>query len=1451
MLLAPPAYAQTAADIAVISQETDNYAYITHGSAGSTTESWAKKLGENQDITFLSGNFDGSGSDDLACIDFDSSNNPYAFILEGPGDDDATKWNTALRSNSQVFYYFLPGDYNGDGSSDLATFYRYYGGASPTTDIRAKITYGPDASTQSSDGDDWDLAGELSSALMSGLIKDSGSGNDSYADVVAISPNGANYTANIYIGPDGDASGSWAISPPSDTDATNDPTPVQMGTGDFDGDGNGDVVMIFYDATPGGDPNYKARIAYGPNATLATWNLSSAAFVSIQIGDFSGDGKTDIAGITDDNAGTRTANIFSSNATSGNRSAAPTSSSWSLEGDATMTTFLSGDFDRLTSTISGTVYRKGGTVPLQGATVTLAQAGESDRTIVTGSGGTYSFGNITNGTYTVSATKGSHDIDPVAPFNGTIVINNASSANNNFVSTNSPLDYTISGKVTSVNSGSGMAGMTVTAVTSDGGFSASATKSVTTDSSGNYTINVTLGTYTVTPSHPDDDDFEFSPTSRSVSITTASVANVNFSDTGEDLCIDDPDKTAPGVCGCGVADTDTDGDGFYDCQETEQCPNNTNKQTPGECGCDWDRENEDLNENGVADCNEEEGELYSVSGKLYIENDLQEKVPFFDEESAINQNILDIWVEGTKHTVDGGKISVGRVKVNRSSSTGALSSFKFNNLPGTPLDENGNPQIVIIRDVERGVDVEHAVGGYTFVIKAYDNKYSVSRDFKMNRIAARAAGCQGISEDTEDADKPVFCRFDPLVVDQDLEHMDQLVNGCIHDTDKNGNIVERQMGKDRTCFVSRTRDGDEEDYMPTSPLNLTATKGSRGDGVYLRWTAAQRVDYYRVLRSQYPEETNRFRRAYEARIQGNTETVLEFNGESVNSQLFPSGSDTQTMTFLDTTAVPGVHYDYVVRAYNPAGAGGFSNAAEGWRSKNEDDSDSDGDGVTDEQEEEDGTDKFDPGSLVKRLRSPAYTKYNTFLSQLNWLELIATGTAPVNAAITVYDSAGNLRTLYDAEGNPFEPPYFVAIPAGNQFDIDIHRLVRDPDIYGVVRVDFNADDPGVQLQGRMTMYRENPNQDHLQVSDRMHSFAFTRELRNPTRGASYATGNTYDPQGLGNLVPNWAEIINLDSVDREFTQRLYDMEGNLIFDSDRAYDENGNRLPPIVVPAYGEVDVQAGHEFGENVYLIEILPKDGATKYFSTSVRYSSNAQGGGEADTYNFAMPITAKRGTGDRLFVPINNRIADPGACWTQTNWVEIINAREKPVSAQVIFRDETGSEVGSTVVYLRELGQEHLNASALLNLGQIGQVEIIPSDAGSLIAQSNTYFHDCEENRTQTAYSSDAKIPGVPAQVGSFNRFYGMDNMLRIMNTTPEVVNYDLELIQSDNSLFEQHVISPYVTIENNLSDGARFQTNPNSYGPLKVTTPERSKLSVENVRAREVDGRMDFAIPTTVK
>jgi probable HAF family extracellular repeat protein len=65
-----------------------------------------------------------------------------------------------------------------------------------------------------------------------------------------------------------------------------------------------------------------------------------------------------------------------------------------------------------------------------------------------------------------------------------------------------------------------------------------------------------------------------------------------------DDCPQDPLKTAPGICGCGIPDTDTDGDGVPDCKD--DCPLNPLKTAPGLCGCGKADFDSDLD--GIPDC---------------------------------------------------------------------------------------------------------------------------------------------------------------------------------------------------------------------------------------------------------------------------------------------------------------------------------------------------------------------------------------------------------------------------------------------------------------------------------------------------------------------------------------------------------------------------------------------------------------------------------------------------------------------------------------------------------------------------------------------------------------------------------------------------------------------------------------------------------------------------------
>ena len=70
---------------------------------------------------------------------------------------------------------------------------------------------------------------------------------------------------------------------------------------------------------------------------------------------------------------------------------------------------------------------------------------------------------------------------------------------------------------------------------------------------------------------------------------------------GSDECPSDPNKVAPGSCGCGISDADANGNGTPDCLDPpDGCPEDSLKAAPGVCGCGVS--DDDGNSNGTIDC---------------------------------------------------------------------------------------------------------------------------------------------------------------------------------------------------------------------------------------------------------------------------------------------------------------------------------------------------------------------------------------------------------------------------------------------------------------------------------------------------------------------------------------------------------------------------------------------------------------------------------------------------------------------------------------------------------------------------------------------------------------------------------------------------------------------------------------------------------------------------------
>lgn len=595
-----------------------------------------------------------------------------------------------------------------------------------------------------------------------------------------------------------------------------------------------------------------------------------------------------------------------------------------------------------------------------------------------------------------------------------------------------------------------------------------------------------------------------------------------------------------------------------------------------------------------------------------------------------------------------------------------------------------------------------------------------------------------------------------------------------------------------SCASGFIRDGNScviEGEAPEAPTGLVASDGISPDHVVISWNAASGAQTYQLFRSRFNDETG-----------------------------LALGEPISNISFIDTTAVPGVDYYYKVLALNSFGQSDFSNTDLGFRSASVEDCD--GDGVPDQQELLDGTGVCDAGSFVTTLKSPIFSSYNTFSSPNIFLELNSVGTKAVIGSISVFDIAGTLLATQAIHLNPFQ-----------EFDFSIHDLIDNDQTYGVVRVDFNDSTPGALLRGRISQYRPNDNGDGF-------DFAYSKELRNPTKGDTFAIANTIDPQGGGNIVLNWAEIVNTSDEPQTFTAESYDQDGNQVDD-------------PITFTLRPNArrDFAGGHQFDQQgVYAIRFVPQDGAAEYLAGITRYGTDSLEARADVTYNFSTHIEARAGTGDVHYVT-NTDIQ--GECWSQINWIEVLNTRSKDVDVTLIFRNLNGQEVARFTENLGPLAQRHFNASPILRSVSSGFVEIQSGEIDAIITQSSVYVYNCAGDQFQTAFSSQGRIPGKIKVIGSYNNFLNQNSFLRIINTNTQDTDVMIslfDLLGEERSEVIEQVASKFVR-DYDLKDKSLFNTNPEEYGTIRINSNQPQEVVAETLRYRvKDDGNIDFGIPT---
>jgi hypothetical protein len=242
------------------------------------TSNWVNgndgKFGVTVWTRFLVGDFNNDGFDDIAAFQNDSSVARWIVNLSTGTGFTVTKWADLHTISVGGWTNAVAGDFNGDGKTDIATFYNKNGVARWFVSISNGTTFNTPFTTNMPNAGVWanQMVGDFN--------------NDGKDDIIAF-----NSTLNqwwVSLGNNTNtafATTQWLAFTPSRTTAQK--------VGDFNHDGKDDLSVL--DLSTG---QLFVAISNGTNFAVSTWEIlpaTSLLYVNEFVGDFTGDGKVDLA----------------------------------------------------------------------------------------------------------------------------------------------------------------------------------------------------------------------------------------------------------------------------------------------------------------------------------------------------------------------------------------------------------------------------------------------------------------------------------------------------------------------------------------------------------------------------------------------------------------------------------------------------------------------------------------------------------------------------------------------------------------------------------------------------------------------------------------------------------------------------------------------------------------------------------------------------------------------------------------------------------------------------------------------------------------------------------------------------------------------------------------------------------------------------------------------------
>lgn len=276
---------------------------------------YAQAYQENVANRFVSGDFNGDGYDDTACIaGYNANHTQIRVSLSSGTQTSAWKlWYDSMIFNANVTTgRVVAGDFNGDDKDDIAVMYDY---SAQTANKCAIFVFISNGSSFGTGPEKWFETTSFNANKVTGRFVAgdfNGDGKDDIAAMYDYSAEVTNKSTIFVFVSDGTSFGSWPQIWFTSTAFPATKTTDRFTAGDFNGDGYDDIAVLYdYSAQTANKSTMFVFVSDGTSfgAWPQTW-FTSTAFPAgkttgrFTAGDYNGDGKDDVALMYNYNSGT-------------------------------------------------------------------------------------------------------------------------------------------------------------------------------------------------------------------------------------------------------------------------------------------------------------------------------------------------------------------------------------------------------------------------------------------------------------------------------------------------------------------------------------------------------------------------------------------------------------------------------------------------------------------------------------------------------------------------------------------------------------------------------------------------------------------------------------------------------------------------------------------------------------------------------------------------------------------------------------------------------------------------------------------------------------------------------------------------------------------------------------------------------------------------------------------